>query len=219
MSRTCINTTYSNSDIILQQLQAEHIDKPASLELNLSVHEDAVIPTLPEGDLWVFGYGSLMWRQGFTFVEQHFGRVYGYHRALCVSSCVHRGTPDVPGLVLGLDHGGSCSGRVFRIPEKDKQQVADYLYAREMPTAVYKAQLLNIHISPSHTQLALSFVVDRKHPQYIKDQCAKTLAAIAQKASGISGSSLDYLRSTVAHLAEQGIKDKQLNAIISHIVK
>src|SRR3979490_2940413 len=97
--------------------------------------------TLPEaistgGDLWVFGYGSLMWRPGFDFLERVPARLIGEHRALCVYSFVHRGTPEKPGLVLGLDHGGACRGIAFRVAEKQRNDTVAYLRAREQVTGV-----------------------------------------------------------------------------------
>src|SRR5215469_11706625 len=91
-----------------------------------------------EGDLWVFGYGSLIWRPGFDFVERVPARLIGEHRALCVYSFVHRGTPEKPGLVLGLDRGGACRGVAFRIAEKNRAATVGYLRAREQVTSVYR---------------------------------------------------------------------------------
>ena len=93
---------------------------------------------MPKGDLWVFGYGSLMWRPGFDFVEQVPARLIGEHRALCVYSFVHRGTPEKPGLVLGLDRGGACRGIAFRIAEQNRAATVAYLRAREQVTSVYR---------------------------------------------------------------------------------
>src|ERR1022692_3958095 len=86
---------------------------------------------LSQGDLWVFGYGSLMWRPGFEFIEQVPARLIGEHRALCVYSFVHRGTPEKPGLVLGLDRGGACRGVAFRVAAKQRGDTVDYLRSRE----------------------------------------------------------------------------------------
>src|SRR2546421_11293351 len=94
---------------------------------------------LSKGDLWVFGYGSLMWRPGFDFVEQVPARLIGEHRALCVYSFVHRGTPEKPGLVLGLDRGGACRGIAFRVAEQNREATIAHLRAREQVTSVYRA--------------------------------------------------------------------------------
>src|ERR1700750_1382885 len=93
---------------------------------------------LSKGDLWVFGYGSLMWRPGFEFIEQVPARLIGEHRALCVYSFVHRGTPEKPGLVLGLDRGGACRGIAFRVAEENRSSTVEYLRAREQTTNVYR---------------------------------------------------------------------------------
>src|SRR5580704_12234670 len=89
-------------------------------------------------DLWVFGYGSLMWRPGFDFIERTEARLAGAHRALCVYSFVHRGTPERPGLVLGLDRGGNCRGIAFRVAGAQRSRTLAYLRAREQVTAVYR---------------------------------------------------------------------------------
>ena len=179
----------------------------------LNAHVDAVQPQLPEGDLWVFGYGSLMWRPGFDYVEAVDGRIYGYHRALCVSSWVHRGTPDNPGLVLGLDRGGSCSGKLFRISSEKKQRVAEYLYDREMPTMIYFARIINVHIKDGRCVQALTFIGDSQHQQYVTEKCPEQLAYTVANARGMNGASSDYLLSTLEHLRLDGIHDSRLEAV------
>src|ERR1700742_3385850 len=103
-------------------LDSEHLDAVAGLS----------------DDLWVFGYGSLMWRPDFAFIERIEARLIGAHRALCVYSFVHRGTPERPGLVLGLDRGGACRGIAFRVARDDWEKTVSYLRAREQVTAVYR---------------------------------------------------------------------------------
>ena len=99
---------------------------------------------LSKGDLWVFGYGSLMWRPGFEFIEQVPARLIGEHRALCVYSFVHRGTPEKPGLVLGLDRGGACRGIAFRVAAKHAPHTVAYLRAREQVTTVYREVMRSV---------------------------------------------------------------------------
>src|ERR1700710_3303101 len=89
-----------------------------------------------KGDLWVFGYGSLMWRPDFEFIEKVPARLVGEHRALCVYSFVHRGTPEKPGLVLGLDRGGACRGIAFRVAQNNRAATVGYLREREQVTSV-----------------------------------------------------------------------------------
>ena len=116
----------------------------------------------------MFGYGSLMWRPGFEFEERVPARLVGEHRALCVYSFVHRGTPEQPGLVLGLDRGGACRGIAFRVAEKNRADVVAYLRAREQVTSVYREVMRSVWLENDARQRvsALAYVVDRGHVQY-----------------------------------------------------
>src|ERR1700744_18998 len=117
---------------------------------------------LGKGDLWVFGYGSLMWRPGFEFLERVPARLIGEHRGLCVYSFVHRGTPEKPGLVLGLDRGGACRGIAFRVDAKHRDDVIGYLREREKTTHVYPEVMRSVwpDNEPRRRISALASVVD-----------------------------------------------------------
>ena len=168
---------------------------------------------LPPGDLWVFGYGSLMWNPGFVFAETHIGRLFGYHRALCVWSWFYRGTRDQPGLVFGLDAGGSCRGRVFRVRPRDRPGALAYLYEREMIAHAYKPCLRPVRVGGRCVQ-ALAFVVDRAHSQYAGKLSIEEIAPIIRRAAGDRGANLEYLLNTARHLHELGIRDKSLHKLM-----
>jgi cation transport protein ChaC len=112
-------------------------------------------------ELWVFGYGSLIWRPGFPFLERRPARLIGVHRSLCVYSWVHRGTPDHPGLVLGLDRGGTCRGLAFRVAASERDEVIAYLRAREQVTAVYLERVREVRFTDGSAAQALTYVVDQ----------------------------------------------------------
>ena len=161
-------------------------------------------------ELWVFGYGSLMWRPGFPYLECRPATLLGAHRALCVYSWVHRGTRQRPGLVLGLDRGGACRGMAFRVAEAEAARVVAYLRAREQVTAVYLERHRPIRFSGGGTDTALAYLVDRTHAQYAGKLDLATQLALVADAEGRSGANRDYVLNTAAHLAELGISDAAL---------
>jgi glutathione-specific gamma-glutamylcyclotransferase len=161
-------------------------------------------------DLWVFGYGSLMWRPGFPFAERRGATVHGYHRALCVYSHVHRGTPEKPGLVLGLDRGGSCRGIAFKVPTAEADATIAYLRGREQVTLVYRELFLRARLDNGRNIKALSYAVDRSHGQYAGRLERPELERLVLQGKGVSGANPDYVRNTQAHLAELGILDPTL---------
>src|SRR3954453_11189167 len=116
-------------------------------------------------DLWVFAYGSLMWRPGFAFLERVPARLLGAHRALCVLSHVHRGTPERPGLVLGLDRGGSCRGVAFRVQQQNREATMAYLTSREQVTKVYRETWHNLRLADGRVVRGVAYTVDRAHHQ------------------------------------------------------
>lgn len=165
-------------------------------------------------DLWVFGYGSLMWRPGFDHVERRPARLHGYHRDFCVYSHVHRGTPTRPGLVFGLDAGGSCRGVAFRVEAAKAAAVRDYLRTREQVTLVYIERQASVTLVDSQQRVeALCFVVDRGHQQYAGKLDFDRQVEMIVHGAGQSGQNPEYLSSTVKHLNEAGIADKELNRL------
>jgi cation transport protein ChaC len=179
----------------------------------------AKIPSDAEskGDLWVFGYGSLMWRPGFDFIEQVPARLIGEHRALCVYSFDHRGTPEKPGLVLGLDRGGACRGIAFRVESKLRNDTVAYLRSREQTTNVYREVMRSVWLENEARQRvsALAYVVDRGHVQYAgRLSLAEQLRYVLQ-GHGRSGNNRDYVLSTVTSIEAQGFRDQQLHQLAS----
>jgi glutathione-specific gamma-glutamylcyclotransferase len=166
-----------------------------------------------ETDLWVFGYGSLMWRPGFAFEERVAASVHGFHRSLCVYSHVHRGTPDRPGLVMGLDRGGSCKGVAFRVAQSDAVATIAYLRAREQVTAVYVERLLPVRLQDGRTRIALTYIVDRAHRQYAGRLAEDDLVRIVAEGVGQSGHNPDYVIRTQAQLSEMGVNDPVLTRV------
>lgn len=158
---------------------------------------------------WIFGYGSLMWRPGFRFLEQFPARLDGYHRAPCIYSHHHRGTLAQPGLVLGLDAGGYCLGIAFRIDIKDRPQIIDYLYEREMIGYAYKPACIDIDIRGQRRE-AYTFIADPTHEQYAGALCQDRAAEIIMRAAGISGLNRDYLMNTVQKLESEGFAEPAL---------
>ena len=165
------------------------------------------------GELWVFGYGSLMWRPGFSYLEAHPALLRGWHRSLCVFSHYHRGTAQRPGLVLGLDRGGACRGVAFRVPEAEAESVRAYLIAREQVTLVYREIAARAWLDDGRQVRAMTFVVDRAHHQYAGVLPAERQAELVRSAVGLSGRNVDYLENTLRHLDEIGVRDRPLLAV------
>ena len=164
-------------------------------------------------ELWVFGYGSLIWRPGFPHLERRPARMAGVHRALCVYSWVHRGTRERPGLVLGLDNGGTCRGLAFRVAPEDWDGIVAYLREREQVTAVYLERMRPVRFADGTTAVALTYMVDRAHPQYAGKLDEETQRRIVADAHGRSGDNVSYVVNTAAHLAELGMPDAPLERL------
>jgi cation transport protein ChaC len=164
-------------------------------------------------DLWIFGYGSLIWRPDFDFAERRPARVHGWHRALKMWSRINRGTPERPGLVFGLLTGGCCRGVVFRIPRDHGAGTLEKLWSREMATAVYDPRWLTAH-TPQGPVRALAFTLSRKSPSHTGELTEEEYRAIFALASGIYGTTLDYAHRTLEELRRHDIRDRNLERLL-----
>jgi len=166
-------------------------------------------------DLWVFAYGSLMWRPDFPFVEQIEARLIGAHRALCVYSFVHRGTAERPGLVLGLDRGGACRGIAYRVAVAERIRTVAYLRRREQVTSVYREVIRPVWLRrrPEERVPALCYMVDRGHPQYAGRLALEQQLHHVRQGHGLSGANRDYVIATVTSLEQLGYRETQLHQL------
>jgi len=164
--------------------------------------------------LWVFAYGSLIWKPGFEFVKQQPAIVYGYHRSLCLYSYVHRGTPEKPGLVLALDRGGCTKGLGFMVAAEKAEQTIAYLREREMVNNAYCEVSVQMKLSDCGEKIkALTYVMNRNHPQYAKGLNESQCAELVRQGIGQSGANPEYLNNSIQALKNMGICDHKLERI------
>ena len=171
----------------------------------------------PRGDLWIFGYGSLMWSPGFRCSEKSAGRVYGYHRSLCVYSYRYRGTKKRPGLVMGLCRGGSCWGVAFRVAASQAPRVLANLWRREMKNYVYRPRFVRVRIRNRYVR-ALAFVADPQHRQFAGDLSIDRTAQLVEQGRGERGRNVDYVSYTLAHMHELGVSDPHLDRVLLKVL-
>ena len=169
---------------------------------------------LPRRDLWVFGYGSLMWSPGFRYTEKSVGLLRGYHRALCILSTRYRGTARRPGLVMGLCRGGSCWGIAFRIPAARVRGVLAALWRREMIRKVYEPRLVPVRIRRGFRVRALTFVAEREHPQFVRELDLHGRAQLVAQGVGQRGPCTEYIRRTLEHMYALGVTDPHLARVL-----
>jgi cation transport protein ChaC len=173
----------------------------------------------PRGDLWIFGYGSLMWSPGFRCSEKSAGKVHGYHRSFCVYSTRYRGTPTRPGLVMGLCSGGSCWGVALRVPAAAVLRVLAALWRREMRNRVYRPRFVRVRVRGGREVRALAFVADPGHEQFAGDLSIARTAHLIAQGRGRRGRNVDYLSYTLAHMHEIGVSDPHLDRILLAVLK
>lgn len=184
--------------------------------LNADLRE--FLTRVPRGDLWVFGYASLMWSPDFPHSERRSCMLHGYHRSLCIYSHRHRGTPDVPGLVMGLCRGGSCWGVAFRIPARKVRSALTTLWHREMVNRVYQPRIVPVRFD-GKTVTAVAFVADSSHSQFAGRLSVSQTARLVAQGCGLRGQNIDYLSQTVAHMDELGIREGQLHQVLGVVRK
>lgn len=167
----------------------------------------------PGDDLWLFGYGSLLWNPAFRFAERRRGRIYGFHRRFCFWTKSGRGTPARPGLMLALEPGGSCQGAAFRVPRAEADDELQSVFLREMMTGAYRARWVDVHIDRG-TVRAITFVANPGHQNYAGRVPFETAAHHIAGAEGRFGACRDYLRDTVHHLEALGIVDRPMRRLL-----
>jgi cation transport protein ChaC len=169
-----------------------------------------------KNDIWVFAYGSLLWKPGFKYIDSKIGTLNGYHRDFCVKAHSHRGTPDRCGLVLSIIKGGTCQGILYKVKESNWDSVLDYLCQREMKTEPYLLKCLTVNCEDADVQ-AYSFIIDINSSHYIDNLNPEEKANIINKAHGCSGSNKEYFLKTLERLNEMDISEEKLNSIKNYL--
>lgn len=178
----------------------------AELESSLQ----GILESHPVGeDVWLFGYGSLIWNPIVHFAERHVARLHGFHRRFCLWSHVNRGSRHKPGLVLGLDAGGSCRGIVFRIGAERARDELRLLWRREMVLGSYHPRWLKVSTGEREVT-AIAFVVNRDHPNYAGRLPLDTVLRTLVGTRGFLGTPAEYLLETIRGLLAHGVRDEYL---------
>jgi cation transport protein ChaC len=174
---------------------------------------EQTLATRPEGDLWVFGYGSLIWRPEVSHDEVRSAGVWGWRRTLRMWSRINRGTEQSPGLVFALMAGGSCRGIALRVPQRLAERELRLLWKREMPRAVYDPRWLACH-TPQGVVQALAFTLAPRSPSYTGELDDARLIDILRTCRGRYGTTFDYVSRTAQALRELGIRDAEVERIM-----
>jgi cation transport protein ChaC len=197
---------------IAAQMRESGMFEPLAPEERERSLQEILASVRPGEDVWVFGYGSLVWNPLIRFAEKRVALVRGYHRRYCFWVRLGRGSPEEPGLMLGLDRGGSCKGVGFRVPAADVEAELRLVWMREMLSGVYRPRWMAAQTAGGPIR-AVAFVVNRAHPLYCGTVSLETAARHLARARGRLGSCREYLENTVAHLAELGVRDSYLTRI------
>lgn len=178
----------------------------------------ATLAARPEGPVWLFAYGSLIWNPAFRYEEQRTARIEGWHRAFCLSTVAGRGTLELPGLVLGLDAGGHCEGLALRLGEEDLEGELTLIWRREMVTSAYVPHWVELFDREGRCfGRAIAFTIDPSGPHYAGGLSMEAVIGRLAKAAGHLGSSADYLFQTRDGLRAHGIPDRELEALAAKV--
>ena len=168
----------------------------------------------PSQDVWVFGYGSLIWNPAFEYEEKRPALLAGWHRRFCLKMFLGRGTRENPGLMLALDAGGTCNGVAFRIAAAKVREELNVLWLREMFGGGYHARWVELQAGDEKLR-AITFVINTEHPRYLKELSLEETAAFIATGCGHLGTCREYLENTVAHLEALGLSDAGLARIVA----
>jgi cation transport protein ChaC len=170
-------------------------------------------------DIYIFAYGSLLWNPTIDYEDEFLAKVYGFHRSFCMKTNLGRGSFKNPGLMLGLDKGGSCQGSAFKLRNSEAIKNIDILFRREMVTGAYKPKLLKTILVNGRKVLSLAFTVDKKHKNYFQDKEIQTKAKMISNAHGFLGTCEEYFQNTLESLSELNIVDSEMTAISNYLKK
>ena len=206
-----------HDDMIVASGHADHMTRN-SPEFRLAAR-DRMIDSAPPGDMiWVFGYGSLIWNPAFDYDEMRVGTLHAYHRQFCFWSTIGRGTPDNPGMMLALDHGGSCRGVVLGVKRAKAREELSSVFMREMTGQTYRAVWGKVRTDQG-TVGAISFVANRSSENYAGRKPLEEIARHIARGCGHLGPCTDYLFNTRDHLAELGVDDRMLSRLCRLVEK
>lgn len=217
MSRPLKITRQTLMDGTLRARQIEYAKANPDSRLRTDAEMAALLEAIlaqhqPGTDLHVFGYGSLIWNPAFDYADKISGLLRGYHRRFCLKMLMGRGTPETPGLMLALDHGGACKGVAFRIAAAKIREELALLWQREMYGGAYNARWVCLETQAGPIR-AVTFVINRKHPRYLPELSVEQTAALIATGCGDLGTCREYLENTIAHLRELGLRDNGLERI------
>ena len=168
-------------------------------------------------DIYIFAYGSLLWNPTVDYEEECLAKIYGFHRSFCMKTNLGRGSFKKPGLMLGLDRGGSCRGSALKLKKSEAIKNIDILFRREMVTGAYKPKLLKTILEDGRKVISLAFTVDKKHKNYFQNKAIQTKANMISNAHGFLGTCEEYFSNTLQSLSELNIVDSEMIAISKHL--
>lgn len=207
------------ADLLRQNYERFHPELPLMPRHAYDASLERVLAEAGEGrDLWLFAYGSLIWNPLFHFDDRRPALVHGLHRRFCLWSRMGRGTPDKPGLMLALEHGGRCHGFAFRIPARLLRDELTLIWRREMVMGSYDARWVNA-VAGGQPVRALAFVINRRGPQYAGKLPADEIVRVLAHAHGRLGTAAEYLFQTVECLRANGVQDEPLFALADRVAR